>query len=483
MPTVNRRGAYIYPVHDRLADWDFLKRWQPSVITLMLDGSWGDPASVDVSRIVRYANELPGTLLILRVWDVDDHHGERKEQMAADPTGFAETYHDWWRRLFERIPAGIRNRCVATAINEPQPHHFKALKPFTQNLMALGAKDGIRYGVLRFSVGNPAKPSENHPHGWQYFADLEDAIVAGDHVVILHEYFQKEGIRGVWMDGAGAARHDYGNLWARHKVCPYKRAKIVIGEWGIDGILFDRDRHPEYGHNGWLGFRDLWGPERYADEYKDCCQDAAPNVIGLCPFVSDFGDRTWASFDLMPAYGALLSRKHLCEVEVSESKAYLPHVGTPPQPAPVPQVGGDNWQRVWPITLDIEGGLSLDPNDPGNWYNGKLVGTKYGISAAVWGGRYDIPNLTEEQALEIYRVHYWLKSGANRLPWPLCLVHFDSFVQNEAAATKFLHVSQGNVWLYLAERNDWYTKANNWEHFGRGWHRRISRLMRHCLEA
>ena len=34
-------------------------------------------------------------------------------------------------------------------------------------------------------------------------------------------------------------------------------------------------------------------------------------------------------------------------------------------------------------TLSHEGGLSMNRHDPGNWYNGQLIGTNYGISGAV----------------------------------------------------------------------------------------------------
>jgi len=57
-----------------------------------------------------------------------------------------------------------------------------------------------------------------------------------------------------------------------------------------------------------------------------------------------------------------------------------------------------------------EGGLSLDPQDPGNWTGGRpgkgvLKGTKYGISAAAYPER-DIASLTREHAALIYELDY-----------------------------------------------------------------------------
>lgn len=151
---------------------------------------------------------------------------------------------------------------------------------------------------------------------------------------------------------------------------------------------------------------------------------------------------------------------------------------TGPGPTTPPIQAGDDWSRVWPITLNIEGGLSTDRSDPGNYRpNGEFVGTKFGISALAHP-TLDIVNLTKEQALEIYRRDYWQGSGADKLPWPLNLLHFDAYVQNEVAAREFLAASRGNPNLYMAERIDWYTRISNWENNGKGWMRRCATILR-----
>lgn len=158
----------------------------------------------------------------------------------------------------------------------------------------------------------------------------------------------------------------------------------------------------------------------------------------------------------------------------------VPVVTTPP-PTPEPVPAGDNWSRVWPVTLNIEGGLSTDRSDPGNYRpNGEFVGTKFGISALAHP-TLDIVNLTKEQALDIYRRDYWQGSGADKLPWPLNLLHFDAYVQNEVAAKQFLAASGGDPDRYMAERIDWYTRApsdDQWQHNGKGWMRRCATMLR-----
>ncbi len=164
--------------------------------------------------------------------------------------------------------------------------------------------------------------------------------------------------------------------------------------------------------------------------------------------------------------------------------------GTTPPPSPQPQpdpgvpVGqgapSEFWAKVWPIVLDIEGNdrLSTDRNDRGNYRpNGEFVGTKYGISA-LSNPDVDIPNLTQNQALQLYYTRYWLPSGAHLMKWPMCLVHFDSYVQNTVAAQRFLVESGSNPLRYLAARLAWYTSTPTWQHHGAGWANRVSKIMR-----
>ena len=59
----------------------------------------------------------------------------------------------------------------------------------------------------------------------------------------------------------------------------------------------------------------------------------------------------------------------------------------------------------------VEGGLTLDPDDNGNWTGGRcgagvLSGTKYGISAASYP-KENIRNLTLSRAAAIYDRDFW----------------------------------------------------------------------------
>lgn len=339
----NLRGAYMNFAHDRAGDWAWLRDWQPSVVRLMLHGSHTDPNSVDVNRIHRVHETVPGALLLLRVWDVDDRNGEAHRAMAANPIAEAGKQLDWWARVFDRISVP-RGHLIAGLNNEVNPATMgAALYAYTERACRLGTQREIRLGAGVFSVGNPGKPGEG-PFDMTYFARLEDVMLLGDHVWLFHEYMQPEGMYAVWTDDEGHERHDFGNLINRHTHWPSKRVKKIIAEWGIDGLLFGRHPHPQYGNSGWKHFPELWTPERYADEYVACCQVADESVIAICPFMSDNPDQTgkWWSFDVLPAYGELLARKHLCEIDVQPSTpttVYIPVASGPPQAQP-PQPGG-----------------------------------------------------------------------------------------------------------------------------------------------
>src|SRR5271169_2536187 len=83
---------------------------------------------------------------------------------------------------------------------------------------------------------------------------------------------------------------------------------------------------------------------------------------------------------------------------------------------------------VWNDSLNLsEGsGLSLNPNDPGNWTGGKiglgeLKGTKFGIAAASHP-TLDIANLTIDQAIQLRRTEYWDVAECDTYPGPVAFL-------------------------------------------------------------
>ena len=80
-----------------------------------------------------------------------------------------------------------------------------------------------------------------------------------------------------------------------------------------------------------------------------------------------------------------------------------------------------------------EGGYSNTKTDSGNFLNGKLVGTKYGITGKTLAAHRgvkdlsaaDVKALTLKEAEAIYRKSYWRQSGGSLLPIGLDYMAFD----------------------------------------------------------
>lgn len=128
------------------------------------------------------------------------------------------------------------------------------------------------------------------------------------------------------------------------------------------------------------------------------------------------------------------------------------------------------------FTLSWEGGYVNNPADPGGE-------TKYGISKRAYP-KLDIANLTLEQARDIYYRDYYLPSGADALPMPLAVVHFDSAVHHGLSrAAVWLKDAGGDVQRYLGFRLEFFTTLPTFPTFGRGWARRVSALLKYPVPA
>lgn len=169
-----------------------------------------------------------------------------------------------------------------------------------------------------------------------------------------------------------------------------------------------------------------------------------------------------------------------------------------------------NFEKCLRFILLKEGGskISNNPKDPGGL-------TKYGISIRFAGSvgldingdgktnGADIVALTEVQASEVYKKHFWDKLELDRFPLPVALLLLDGAVnQGPAAAARDLQaalgvVSDGQIgpktmnavkWTtpntlclcLVIQRGLRYTNTRNFDTFGKGWTRR---LMDCALEA
>jgi lysozyme family protein len=160
------------------------------------------------------------------------------------------------------------------------------------------------------------------------------------------------------------------------------------------------------------------------------------------------------------------------------------------------------FENAFTRTVALEGNYQCDRHDRGNWTTGKvgvgkLGGTKYGISAMAYP-ELDIPNLTIQQAKEIYRRDWWEKLNLDRYSGMLSYQIFDASVNHGIrGAVKILQNAVGAipdgvigdhtisltrrfrdedlVMLYLGARIEYYVTLASFDQYGRGWMNRMAK--------
>ena len=145
-----------------------------------------------------------------------------------------------------------------------------------------------------------------------------------------------------------------------------------------------------------------------------------------------------------------------------------------------------------PFTLHREGGLSLDPKDPGNWTGGKvgvgkLLGTKYGIASASHP-HLDVRHLTLAEAGDIYWREYVVAPRFDRLALPLLLVTFDAGVNcgpgRAAGWLRTAEVDRGlpaQIDRLTALNLAYHRGLKTWPRYGAGWSARIEACRKQAL--
>jgi lysozyme family protein len=157
----------------------------------------------------------------------------------------------------------------------------------------------------------------------------------------------------------------------------------------------------------------------------------------------------------------------------------------------------NNYTKFLKRLLHSEGGYVWDKNDPGGE-------TKYGISKRSYPD-VDIKNLTIEKAGEIYKKDFWDPLNADKLYDGVAFQLFD-FAVNSGISTairayqralgvaddghfgpvslqKSKEMSESDqIMGILAERLEFMSKLRAWQHFSRGWAKRIADNLRYGME-
>ncbi len=115
--------------------------------------------------------------------------------------------------------------------------------------------------------------------------------------------------------------------------------------------------------------------------------------------------------------------------------------------------------------------------------DGGRESSKFGIlqsTAREFGYKGNIKNISQAEAESIYK-KIWDRSGAASLPYPMSLIHFDTYVNSPSAARRLLKKAGDNPEKYLALRAQRYSRLAHLrpERYGRylkGWMNRITSL-------
>jgi murein DD-endopeptidase MepM/ murein hydrolase activator NlpD len=268
-------------MHRRKQDYAFFKQLQPSVFKIM-DGGPPDYAWAK--------DNLPNSLVIARDWALS----EQKADMFKDPVGTGIRHAREWDKHQKHLGFD-RSKTLILGVNEPQvwdPGVPEALRRYTIAMCDEATELGLRVGAMQLSVGWPANTGPATPPDWSPYHGIDNAIRKNHGALILHEYWADSGPTEMWGWWGG-----------RSLKCPWQ-VPIIIGETGID--MFVKDGSVAHNQRGWRSRKE---PQQYANELAEyvSLMSADKRFAGCCVFAADFANHEWWSFDIEPAYAAILA--------------------------------------------------------------------------------------------------------------------------------------------------------------------------------
>lgn len=153
----------------------------------------------------------------------------------------------------------------------------------------------------------------------------------------------------------------------------------------------------------------------------------------------------------------------------------LPGMGQGQQVAQVSAVnGGDAWKQSYAFMRRWEGKRCV--HDPVRTLKGVTQGTYN-----AWRKSKGLPaadvctSLTDAEAERIYYERYWLASGADKLPMPVAMTHFDFAVNAGTGAAKIALSQCGtNATCYNNYRKSFYLSAKGCALYCAGWLNRLA---------
>lgn len=322
----NLLAGHFIPVHNRQVDYDWLKNLNAFVNKIV-----GGP--VDVQQVSRLFVDSPNSNILLR----DHPLSEQKDDIQQDPAGTGKRHANEMIANYEKMAQQARERnlpfpskeqVVLIGANEPNVsggdrNHmkyedwFRATKQqceiidiYTANFLDTLTERGYIGGALNLSVGWPSNLKDDEPSYWGWFERTHQAILRGNHYLILHEYWADDGPDYMW--GWWAGRFTY---------CHWE-VPIIIGEAGIDQYVKDGvDIKDTRGYKG----RPI-SHETYVAQIKRYLELVSKDkrIVAVMLYTSDCNHRDWGSFDLEPIYHLLGGIKDIYKVVPGNIKYKFP---------------------------------------------------------------------------------------------------------------------------------------------------------------
>lgn len=334
--------------HMRNTDFDYFKQLDPGGIRIF---------EADAERMRRVMESLPYSSYFPRWWAISEE--QYKGRMDVEPEKVGIEHAHWWdTRFAEWSKAGVnvpRDRTYVVGINEPrmwpepgidrktnwQAWFNETLKRYDivtrYNVAMLNEckKLGLKATALNLSVGWPPNLHDAEPPYWDPFEPVHEAIVSGDHILMLHEYWYCSGPQDGWGWLAGRFTH-----------CPWRDVKIVIGECGIENQVDLARMQREGRPRGWKG---SVSSHEYATQLKKYVDSISqdPRVWGAQVFLTDYFNREWESQDTDGAHADILA---VFKGNIDVGKIPLPVAIEPVPVEPVPVEPVPTSQKViWPF--------------------------------------------------------------------------------------------------------------------------------------
>lgn len=496
---MSKLSVFLNPVHGRPTDIDFIRKLQPASVKIV---------NPDVQKVADVHAAAPNALIVLR----NHPRSEEHDQAYANPIGTGASHADsdaqMWAEMQQQAQQHglhLPSNVAFCGLNEPHvwTNLDQAVQYYVVYLDQLKSHS-LKGIALSLSVGWPGNHGPDTPPDWQPLQPICDAIKRGNHMLGLHEYWSHDGPKANWRWWAG-----------RYTQCPWD-VPILIGECGVDDAV--ANGNTDYLKRGWrANLTDQQYVAQLAAYDAELIKD--DRIHSAEVFCTD-GGREWiTSMDTEPAHSAWLdyaSRTPAAPManigDTIETTTAVNLRNAPNRNAQVARVvamserftvtGGPSqadgltwWQvnggwmaeaspdgtkllqkaqalsgfdRSIRFVLRWEGGYANNPADPGGE-------TNFGISKRSYPD-VDIKNLTQQQAIEIYRRDYW--PIASTYEWPLCLAVFDLAVNGGAGRAQQAISEVGTDFLALmAWRVQWYTTLDGWTTFGRAWIARCADLL------